>query len=85
MTPTSYRLTGDGLEDARFPSLADAQEVQIATEYGGDDYFVPRIEESADAPNTTAADYLAAVWPDYPGPVPAGTDPDDWFAGCCDE
>jgi len=82
MTPTSYRLTGDGLEDARFPTLAEAQEVQIATEYGGDGYFVPRIEESADEPNTTAADYLAAAWSDYPGPVPAGTDPDDWFAQC---
>ncbi|HBB75930.1 MAG TPA: hypothetical protein DC048_15970 [Planctomycetaceae bacterium] len=82
---TSWKLTGDGLEDCRFPTLADAQEVQTATEYAGDGYFAPRITASNDPPNTTAADYLAAVWPDYPGPVPAGTDPDDWFAGCCDE
>lgn len=76
----SYRLTGDGLEDARFPSLADAQEVQVASEYAGDYYFAPQIEESSDEPNTTAADFMAAVWPEYPGPVPAGTDPEEWFA-----
>lgn len=79
---TSYRLTGEGLEDARFPSLADAQEVQTATEYGGDGYFTPRIEESDDAPNMTAAEFMAAVWPEYPGPCPIGTDPEDWFAQC---
>lgn len=78
----SYKLTGDGLEDARFATRAEAEEVQTATEYGGDGYFVPRIEESSDPPNTTAADFMAAVWPEYPGPVPAGTDPEEWFAQC---
>lgn len=85
MPATSWKLDGDGLEDARFPSLADAQEVQIATIYGGDGYFAPQIAESDDPPNTTAAEWLAAVWADYPGPVPPGVDPDEWFAQCCDD
>lgn len=87
---TSYRLTGgdsnggDDLEEARFPTLADAKQVQEATEYGGDGYFTPQIVESDDPPNTTADDYLYAAWPDYPGPCPEGTDPEEWFAQCID-
>lgn len=82
--PASWKLDArghdDGLEECRFATLAEAEEVQIATEYGGDGYFTPRIVESDDPPNITAADFLAAAWPEYPGPVPAGVDPEEWFA-----
>jgi hypothetical protein len=81
----SYRLIHaewqDELDAARFPTLEQAKEVETATEFAGDGYFAPRVAESDDAPNTTAADFMAAVWPEYPGPVPAGVDPVDWFAG----
>jgi len=87
-TPKSYRLetngADDGLEDARFATLAEAQELVTATEYGGDGYLVPKIVPSDDEPNITAADFLAAAWPEYPGPCPEGTDPEDWFAGVND-
>ena len=79
---TSYKLTGTGQDDldaARFPAREQAEEVATATEYAGDGYTVARVAESDDAPNTTATDFMAAVWSDYPGPVPAGVDPADWF------
>ena len=83
--PNSYRLIGgewqDELEAARFPTREQADEVQVASEFGGCGYFAPRVVESDDEPNTTAGDYMAAVWSDYPGPVPEGVDPVDWFAG----
>lgn len=75
----------DDLEECRFPTREQAEEVAIAAEYGGDGYMVPVVMESTDPPNITAEDYLAAAWPDYPGPVPAGVDPTDWFAGCDDD
>jgi len=88
MNPKSYKLSTGGddedLEEARFATLAEAQELVTATEYGGDGYCRPKIAPSDDAPNITAADYLAAAWPEYPGPCPAGTDPDEWFAGAND-
>lgn len=85
---TSFRLIpcdeGDELYTARFPTREQAEEVATATEYAGDGYFAPRVAESDEPANTTAADYMAAVWSDYPGPVPAGVDPCDWFAGECE-
>jgi len=81
----SYRLMGVDYQDetaaARFPTREQAQEVATATEFASGEYFTPRVVESDDAPNTTAADFMAAVWSDYPGPVPEGVDPADWFAG----
>lgn len=74
----------DQLEEARFPSREDAQEVADATIYGGDGYMIPSVMESDDPPTITAADYMAAVWPDYPGRCPAGVDPEEWFAGVAD-
>jgi hypothetical protein len=80
----SYRLIHaewqDDLDAARFPTLEQAKEVETATEFGGDGYFAPRVVESDDEPNTTATEFITAAWPDYPGPVPAGVDPADWFA-----
>jgi hypothetical protein len=88
MTTASWRLDCYGHDDqlgaARFATRDEAEEVAQATEYGGDGYLTPRVIESADAPTITAADYMAAVWPDYPGPCPAGTDPGEWFAGAND-
>ena len=81
----SYRLTGVDYQDetaaARFHTREQAEEVATATEFAGGEYFAPRVVESDDAPNTTATDFMAAVWSDYPGPVPEGVDPADWFAG----
>jgi hypothetical protein len=74
----------DQLEEARFPTRDDAQEVADATIYGGDGYMIPAVVESDDEPNITAADYMAAVWPDYPGRCPEGVDPEEWFAGVAD-
>lgn len=71
----------DQLEEARFPTREDAQEVADATIYGGDGYLVPTVMESDDPATITAADYMAAVWPDYPGRCPEGVDPEEWFAG----
>ena len=83
--PNSYRLIHaewqDELEAARFPTLEQAKEVETATEFAGDGYFAPRVVESDDEPNTTATEFITAAWPGYPGPVPAGGDPADWFAG----
>lgn len=82
--PRSYRLdtrgNGGDLDDARFPTLADAEEVQEATEYGGDGYFAPKVVPCDDAPNMTAAEYLAGAWPEYPGKRPEGVDPEEWFS-----
>ena len=83
----SFRLKticDDDLAEARFPTREQAEELKIATEYGGDGYFTATIVECDDEPNTTAADYLAAAWPEYPGPVPAGVDPEEWFAAAWD-
>ena len=81
----SYRLDthgqDDDLEEARFPTREQAQEVVDATEYAGDSYFLPRIVPSDDNPTTTATDYLKAVWADYPGPCPEGISPCEWFSG----
>jgi hypothetical protein len=81
----SYRLMGVDYQDetaaARFPSREQAEEVAIATEYASGEFFTPRVAESDDEPTTTATDFLTAVWSDYPGPVPEGVDPADWFAG----
>ena len=79
----SYRLTGVDYQDettaARFPTREQAQEVATATEFAGGEHFAPRVVESDDEPNTTATDFMASVWADYPGPVPAGVDPAEWF------
>jgi len=84
----SYRLVCYGqdeqLEEARFATRAEAEEVATATEYGGDGYLRPKVVESADPPTISAGDYMAAVWPEYPGPCPAGTDTDEWFSGAAD-
>ena len=69
----------DDLEEARFPTREQAQEVSDACEHGGDGYFSCRVLESEDEPNTTASDYLSVAWPDYPGPPPAGVEWADWI------
>ena len=80
----SYRLMGVDYQDettaARFPTREQAEEVATATEYASGEYYAPRVVESDDEPNTTATEFLTAVWSDYPGPVPEGVDPADWFS-----
>lgn len=85
--PRSYRVDTFGmdesLDEARVATLAEAEEIAMAIEYGGDGYTRPVISESDDPPTMAAADYLA-VWPEYPGRCPEGVDPEEWFYGAND-